>query len=182
MNLTSSLLIAPPSVTDNFWYKTVIMVTEHHKRGSIGLILNKPSRTSITDFADRLELYIDLPGFIYIGGPVNPTSLSIIHSPDWTTKNSMKINKHFSLSSSEEMLPRFAEGDYPRHWRIFSGMCSWLPNQLEKEINGTPPYHHNTSWCLSQSEHSLVFDNDSSDQWVAALEQSGVEFARNILS
>lgn len=182
MNLTSSLIIAPPSVTDNFWYKTVIMITEHHPRGSIGLILNKKSSVSITDFADRLGLYIDLPGFVYIGGPVNPTSLSIIHTPDWATTNSMKINKHFSLSSSADMLPRFAEGDCPSRWRIFSGMCSWMPAQLENEIHGNPPYHHNTSWCLAQSDQSLVFDNDLSDQWTTAITQSGIEFARNILA
>jgi putative AlgH/UPF0301 family transcriptional regulator len=43
MNLTGKILIAPPNVKGNFWQKTVIYITEHHARGSMGLVLNKKS-------------------------------------------------------------------------------------------------------------------------------------------
>ena len=80
MNLIGKLLIAPPVVKGNLWYKTVIMVTEHHRSGSIGLIINKRSPVTVNELGERLGLDIDLPGFVYIGGPISPKSLSIIHS------------------------------------------------------------------------------------------------------
>ena len=76
MNLIGNLLIAPPAVKVNFWYKTVIMITEHHREGSVGLVLNKRSQMSIKDFGEQLNYDLNLPGFVYLGGPVNVKSLS----------------------------------------------------------------------------------------------------------
>ena len=50
-NFTGKLIISPPSVKGNFWQKSVILVTEDHEKGSVGIVLNKPSQTSIEDFA-----------------------------------------------------------------------------------------------------------------------------------
>ena len=181
MNLIGSLLIAPPSVKGNFWYKTVVMITEHNSHGSVGLVLNKRSTTTVSELGEKLNLDIDIPGFIYIGGPINANSLSIIHSNEWCSSNTLRINNEFSLSSSEDMLPRFANGDIPRRWRMFAGMSGWGPTQLEAEIKGSPPYQHDTSWCLTSSNSQLVFNYDGKEQWNTSLEQAGVEFAQNIL-
>jgi putative transcriptional regulator len=181
MDLTSKLLIAPPAVKGNFWYKTVIMIVEHHEQGSIGLVLNKKSHMTINHFGDQIGLDIDIPGFIYIGGPVSPNSLGLIHSNEWRCSNTLKLNDSFSLSSSKEIMPRFAKGDFPKYWRLFFGMCGWAGNQLHDEINGEYPYSHNTSWCIATADYDLVFKTDSKSQWNAALEKSAEDFAKNIL-
>lgn len=182
MNFVGNLLIAPPSVKGTFWYKTVVMITEHHQDGSIGLVLNKRSSMTIEELGYKLGLELNIPGFIYQGGPISPKSLSILHSNEWKTKNTLKINEKFSLSSSDDMLPRFELGDMPRYWRVFSGMCGWAEHQLLSEVKGTPPYSHNTSWCTASSNLDLVFDTDNKEQWIAALDQAGLEFAQNILT
>lgn len=182
MNIVGNLLIAPPSVKGNFWYKTVIMVTEHHSEGSVGLVLNKRSQMSIVEFGEQLGFNIDLPGFVYLGGPVNVKSLSFLHSNEWTSKNTMRINDEFSLSSADDILPRLAMGDCPKQWRIFVGMCGWAEGQLLGEIKGQHPWKHDTSWCVAQADHELVFGSDNKDQWCNALDRSGLEFAQNILA
>lgn len=176
-----NLLIAPPVVKGSFWYKTVIMVTESHVEGTVGLVLNKRSQLSIKEFGNQLNFDLDYPGFVYQGGPVNVKSLSFLHSSEWSCKNTMLVNKDFAVSSADDILPRLAMGDQPKRWRIFLGMCGWGPGQLESEIKGTPPWNRNTSWCLSSSDPDLVFNLDNKDQWVAALDRSGLEFAQNIL-
>lgn len=182
MELVGNLLIAPPAVKNTFWYKTVIMVTEHHGQGSVGLVLNKRSQMSIKEFGEQLSYDLDIPGFIYLGGPVNVKSLSFLHSNDWVSKNTMRINDEFSLSSADDILPRLAMGDRPDRWRIFLGMCGWSPGQLVGEIQGNAPWQKETSWCTSSSSHELVFGSDNKDQWCNALDQSGLEFAQNILA
>ena len=181
MDLKGNLLIAPPSVKGNFWYKTVIMITENHHDGTIGLVLNKRSQLSIKQFGEQLDYDLDYPGYVYQGGPVNVKSLSFLHSPEWSCKNTMQINNHFSVSSADDILPRLAMGDSPRVWRIFLGMCGWGENQLASEIKGSPPFSHSTSWCLASSKEDLVFGSDNKDQWCNALERSALEFAQNIL-
>jgi putative transcriptional regulator len=182
MNLVGNLLIAPPAVKGNFWYKTVVMVTEHHKSGSVGLVLNKRSEMSIKQFGDQLGFDINVPGFVYIGGPVNNKNLSFLHSSEWTSKNTMQVSENFSLSSDEDILPRLAAGDHPIYWRLFLGMCGWSNGQLLGEIKGIPPWNHANSWCLASGNFDLVFGSDNKDQWCNALDRSGLEFAQNILS
>ena len=72
-------------------------------------------------------------------------------------------------------------GDQPARWRIYLGMAGWGPGQLVGEIKGIPPWDHNVSWCTSSSDSDIVFDLDTKDQWVAALDRSGLEFAQTIL-
>jgi putative transcriptional regulator len=182
MKLTGNLIIAPPSVTKKFWRETVIMITEHHTDGSIGLILNKPSTVSIADLGDQLDIELDLPGLVFIGGPINTTSISVLHSNDWVTDNTYQINDQFSLSSSEEMLTRLTNGDTPKQWRMFVGMCGWDKTQLIAEIAGTPPYNHNTSWCTATANLALAFDHTNIEQWKLAIDQSSIDFAQNLLT
>lgn len=182
MNLTGNLIIAPPAVKGNFWYKTVIMVTEHHSQGSIGLVLNKRSSMTVAELGDKLGYDIDIDDFVYVGGPISKQSLSLLHSNEWKCKNTMRINNKFSISSADDILPRFAEYDMPEKWRMFVGVCGWAPCQLENEINGVEPYTHDNSWCISSGLSDLVYTTDGKEQWWNALEQSGIEFARGILS
>lgn len=181
MDLLGKLLIAPPSVKTGFWHKSVIFVTEHDLHGSIGLVLNKRSNLSLVEFSEQLGINLDLPGFVYVGGPVNQKSLSVLHSPEWSCSNTLEINEQFSLSSSADMLPRLAARDTPEYYRVFMGMAGWAPSQLLQEISGTPPYKHENSWCLATPDYETVFGNDQSDQWCSSLDLSGQEFAQNIL-
>jgi len=181
MNFVGNLLIAPPAVKGNFWYKTVIMITEHHNHGSVGLVINKRSNLSIQDFGNQIGIPLNIEGHVYQGGPVNPQSLSFLHSNEWHSKNTLRINETFSLSSADDILPRLAMGDQPLRWRVFLGLCGWGPGQLAGELKGTPPWRKEHSWCTSSADLDLIFESDQKDQWCSALDRSGLEFAQNIL-
>jgi putative transcriptional regulator len=182
MNLVGNLLIAPPAVKNNFWHKSVIIVTEHHSHGSTGLVINKRSQISIPEFGEQLGFSIDVPGFVYLGGPVNVKNLSLLHTRDWVSTNTMQIGDHFSVSSAEDILPRLAMGDHPNHWRLFLGMAGWAPNQLAGEIKGEAPWKQETSWVLANADPELVFGSDTKDQWCTCLDNSAQQFAQSILA
>jgi putative transcriptional regulator len=182
MNLTGNLLIAPPKVRGNFWQKSVVFLTENHNRGSVGLALNKRSQMTITEFASQNNVSVDIPGFVYIGGPVNVNALTMLHTSGWACSNTMRINDDFSLSSSPDILNNLAMGNCPKQWRLFVGLCGWTPRQLENEIAGEPPYEHAKSWLLATAKPSLVFDFDTQEQWTESIEHSGSEFAQSLLA
>lgn len=182
MDIIGNLLIAPPSVKGNFWYKTVILVTEHHDNGSMGLVLNKRSQMTVNEFAQQLGFHMDVPGFLYLGGPINVKNLSFLHTPEWRCNNTMQINQDICVSSAEEILPRLALGDRPKQWRMFLGVCGWSPNQLLSEIKGLPPFDQSVSWCTAKGDLEMIFGADLKDQWMQTLERSGQEFAQNILT
>lgn len=182
MDLVGSLLIAPPAVKGNFWYKTVIMVTENHSGGTVGLVINKRSDLSLKSFGDQLGYRLDMPGYVYQGGPVNTKSLTMLHTSEWTCKNTLRINRDFSISSADDILPRLAMNDAPERWRLFLGMAGWAPKQLLAEVRGEHPYTKETSWCTANSDIDLVFGSDNKDQWCNALDRSGLEFAQTLLT
>lgn len=182
MELTGNLLIAPPTVKNNFWHKTVIFITEHHAHGSVGLVLNKRSPMSIAEFGQNLGLSLDMPGFIYVGGPVNPKNLTVLHSAEWHCSNTLSVNHNFSLSSSNDMMARIAHGDRPEYFRIFMGLSGWAPGQLMSEILGTPPWVHENSWLITKSDTDLIFGSDHHDQWCSAIDKCGSEFAQKLLA
>ena len=54
---TGKLLISEPFLPDPSFKRTVIMLTEHNEKGSVGFILNRQLDMTITDVMD------DLPHF-----------------------------------------------------------------------------------------------------------------------
>jgi putative transcriptional regulator len=182
MNIVGNLLIAPPSVKNSFWSKSVIMITEHGIQGTLGLVLNKPSNLSIMEFGKQLNMILNIPGMVYIGGPINNQSLALLHTPEWTSKNTLQISDQFSVSSADDILPRLSLGDSPKEWRLFLGMSGWANGQLINEIKGNEPYRHETSWITASPTSELVFDFEGKDQWCKAIDQSASEFAQNLLT
>lgn len=176
--LVGKLLIAPPSIKGTFFQKTVILLTEDHVQGSVGLVLNKPSQTTLKEFAHQNNVDMDVPSYVHVGGPVNIKALTMIHTNDWACNNTMRINREISISSSHEILTSIAMGKEPERWRIFVGLCGWSRGQLKNEIDGVPPYNKNQSWLTSSSDLDMIFDQDAKDQWSSAIERSGAEFAQ----
>jgi putative transcriptional regulator len=181
-NLVGNLLIAPPALSGTFFQKTVVLLTEHHLNGSIGIVLNKPSQMSVKEFARQNNVILNQPGFVHIGGPVNVKALTMVHSNDWKCTNSLRLNTEFSVSSSAEILTRMAMGDVPNRWRIFAGLCSWSKGQLQNELDGMPPHSLNQSWVTATATTNALFDYDGPEQWSESIEIAGSEFAQNIFA
>src|ERR1700758_2931336 len=72
------LLIAGPSLLDpNFW-RTVVLIVEHTDEGAFGLVLNRPSETQATEAAPVLAELVEEGSALFIGGPVQPSSLIVL--------------------------------------------------------------------------------------------------------
>lgn len=149
--------------------------------GSVGLVLNKRSQMSVKEFGEQLGMQINLPGFVYLGGPVNVKNLTFLHTSEWVSKNTMRISPDISVSSADDILPRLAMGDCPQRWRLFLGLCGWGPDQLENELKGNHPFPKEASWITATPNLDLIFGSDNKEQWCSALDHSAQEFAQNIL-
>jgi putative transcriptional regulator len=177
-NLVGNLLIAPPSVRGNFFEKSVILLTEDHANGTVGVALNKSSKVTLKEFARQNNVMLDVPGYVFVGGPVNVKALTMIHTNEWRCANTMRINSNFSISSSPEILTNLAMGYAPSQWRIFVGLCGWSRGQLQQEMEGIPPYNKNQSWLTATADPDIVFDFGGQEQWTEAVERSGNEFVQ----
>src|ERR1700720_24899 len=72
------LLIAGPSLLDpNFW-RSVVLIVEHSDEGALGLVLNRPSETTVGEAVPQLEDLLALDEPVFIGGPVQPSAMMVL--------------------------------------------------------------------------------------------------------
>ncbi len=77
-SVRGQLLIAGPSLLDpNFW-RTVVLVVEHTDDGALGLVLNRPSETTVGEAVSQLDELVDHDDQLFVGGPVQPSSVIVL--------------------------------------------------------------------------------------------------------
>ena len=76
-SLKGQLLIAAPQLDTPIFSRSVILMLDHNEDGAMGLILNQPINTLITDLAGKIfEEGFEWDKPLHLGGPV-PGSLIV---------------------------------------------------------------------------------------------------------
>src|SRR6185369_16787430 len=78
--LKGQLLLDSGQLRGSFFQRTVVLICEHNAEGAFGLVLNRAAERSVGDMvvADLPDTLKECP--LYLGGPVQPTALSFLHS------------------------------------------------------------------------------------------------------
>ena len=171
MNLTGQILVSMPSLQDERFYKTVIYICAHSSEGSMGIIINK--KIDNIFYPDLLQqLGIDKSFnkkiFIRYGGPVESERGFILHSDDYTHKETLAIDKGVALTSSLEFFDDLTSGRGPKYSILALGYAGWGAGQLEEEII-------KNSWMTIPIESSFLFDDEISAKWDRAYKLIGVD-------
>ena len=79
-SLKGQLLIATPQLLAPIFTRSVILMLEHNEEGAMGVILNQPINTTITDLAGKIfEDGFEWDKPLSLGGPV-PGPLMVLHT------------------------------------------------------------------------------------------------------
>ena len=166
---SSDLLIAPPKMPDLRFRKTVLMLTHEHENGMTALCVNKPTTHTLADIAREINLDVNINFPLYWGGPVNHGTIRMLHSNEWSIDSTLELNDQWSMTSNIAMFHHLADQDTPKFFRMMFGFCTWAPGQLEAELKGTPPWHHESSWLVAKNPGpEWLFESDPSQLWESA--------------
>ena len=161
-NLTSQLLVAHPNLRDPNFRKTVLFLSAHDsEQGAHGLVLNRPTNKSLTDFLPDHELDAlgEIP--VYIGGPVGAHELTIV-SFDWVA-GEPKVTFHSQLSLDHAQT---LAGSGPRIIRAFVGYAGWAGGQLETELQ-------QSAWIVHPATESIFGDTVKNGSWLELMKNLG---------
>ena len=160
--------------TQDFFYKTVIYVyLDDPTEGTKGIVLNMPSVLRIQQVCRQRDIFFpDSEKRIYQGGPVAGDAVIMLHTPEWQSRNTTTAGPDYLLSSDYDMFEKLAEGNEPVYWRMFAGIASWAPGQLDMELNGDFPYLPENSWLIADANDDIIFEYEGYEQWDKALELS----------
>ena len=162
------LLIAGPSLLDpNFW-RTVVLVIEHTEEGALGVVLNRPSETTVGEAVPQLEELVELAEQLFIGGPVQPSAVIVLGEFEDPTDAALLAFDDVGVlgtgSSPEESSVGLRSG------RAFVGHAGWGPGQLDGEIE-------RDDWILEPAMLDDAFTAEASDLWSEVLTRKGGNYA-----
>lgn len=169
-SLRGKFLIACKKLRDPNFYKTVVLIVEHGDEGAMGLVVNRPSSVTV---AHALSDYFKLPetdDLVYVGGPVEPASLFIIHNSNELDEDEKCIVPGVFVGSSPGVFERVVrcavEEQHDMQYRIFCGCAGWAPNQLEGELG-------RGDWHLHPANASDIFQLDPYVIWDSLRKAAG---------
>ncbi|HET8976389.1 MAG TPA: YqgE/AlgH family protein [Solirubrobacterales bacterium] len=159
-SLSGQLLIASPSMSDQF-RRAVVLMIEHNEEGAFGLVLNQPSDSTVGEVAGDLGELIGSEHVVHVGGPVQPNAVTAIgeHSePEAATKQVLGAVGMVDLDDPPEL----------HRVRVFAGYAGWGPGQLDAELEAE-------AWIVEPARPDDVFAEG--DLWADVLERMGGEYA-----
>ena len=161
------LLIASPGLVDpNFW-RTVVLIIEHTADGALGLVLNRPSETTVGDAVSELAQLLDVDDPLYVGGPVQSSALIVLAEFDRPAEAALIAFGDVGVlagDSAEE-----AAGGIRRS-RGFVGHAGWGPGQLDSEIE-------RDDWILEPAQPQDAFCEEPLELWETVLTRKGGSYA-----
>jgi putative transcriptional regulator len=127
------LLVAEPSIIgDVSFNRSVVLLAEYNKAGSVGFILNKPLAYKLSDFVP--EVTSKLP--VYNGGPVEQDNLYFIHCIPEIIPDSIEISNGIYWGGDFNAILYLLKEDKLKkdQIRFFLGYSGWESEQLEQEL------------------------------------------------
>jgi putative transcriptional regulator len=166
--LKGQLLLDSGQLHGSFFQRTVVLVCQHDAEGAFGLVLNRATGNNVgemivADLPDTLKL---CP--LYLGGPVQPSALSFLHSDAFLPDANVMPN--LSLGHSLDSLVELGESpSVTRKLKMFAGYAGWSPGQLEDEMK-------RQAWLTHPASLELVFDTAHDQLWQTILRRKGWKY------
>jgi len=168
------LLVAMPTLVNEFFSKSVIYVYEHSTQsGAVGFTLNKPLSATVGNVMEHLKIKIqdgtvsEQP--VFSGGPVGPDQGFVLH--DRMTLPETDPELGVTVSTSREILKDIATGKGPEHFVVTLGYAGWESGQLEEEIL-------KNDWLVVPFRASLLFQTPIAQRWAMAAKSIGVDLSK----
>ena len=162
------LLIAEPSIlTDDSFNRSIILLTEHNKKNSIGFILNKPLGFTVNDLIPE----INCPFTVYQGGPVEQDNLYFVHKSPDLIPDSIEVDNGIYWGGNFDSLKDLLNNQELKSSdiRFFLGYSGWDADQLSEELK-------TDSWFISNNDYPNIFATDNTTIWKNKLLQKGGKY------
>ena len=107
---------------------------------------------------------------VHFGGPVESGRGFVLHSTDYDSAETMRVNSDFAVTATVEVLKSIASGKGPSNAMFALGYSGWAPGQLDTEMQ-------NNGWLHCKADLSIVFGEDHEAKWKLAAAKMGVDLS-----
>jgi putative transcriptional regulator len=162
------ILISQPTLIDNIFTNSVILLAEHDADGSFGVILNKPSDINLSKLTDQHYSYDPI---VHFGGPVKVDTLFFIHSRS-DIPGSHELPSGLFWGGNPDVVRTLLEVNLitSEEIKFFIGYSGWSPGQLQVEME-------QNSWLVLEQNAFNVMKENVEKLWRKTLLSMGEEYA-----
>jgi putative transcriptional regulator len=162
-SLQGQLLLDGGKLHGSFFHRSVVLICQHDEEGAFGLILNRSSNSKVGEalVANLSDTVKDQP--LFVGGPVQPGTLSFLHSDAFVPEPNVMLN--LNMGHSLDTLMDLSEStSSTQKLKLFAGYSGWTAGQLDQEMA-------RKDWLVHPASLDLVFHPDPGQLWKTILRQ-----------
>jgi putative transcriptional regulator len=167
-SLVGQLLLASPSLHDPNFERTVVLIGLHSDDGAMGVVLNRPSELSVADAAPQLDEAVEDSAIVYVGGPVQPSSIVFLAEFLEPSLAGMLVLGRIGFPAPNAQIDELSEAT--ERVRVFAGFAGWGQGQLEAEIE-------QGDWIAQVALPDDVFSEEPTELWSEVLIRKGGSYA-----
>jgi putative transcriptional regulator len=163
-------LVASRSLSDANFAETVILLLDYHRRGAMGLIINRPSEVRLA------RVWPDMAGLqqrtdtVYIGGPVERNRMVLLIRSSSPLDDAKQVLDGVHVSSNRKLFERLVDqADTAGRFRVYAGYAGWAPGQLEREVE-------RGDWHVVPADAGTVFDKAPADIWPELIRKGAIRW------
>jgi len=151
------ILISEPFLSDQYFKRSIVYLTEHNEEGSLGFVLNKPLEIRIGEVVDDFP-EADFP--ISVGGPVSNNTVHFIHTLGDKIPGSVEVTGNLYWGGDFDIVKELiASGLVDKtQLRFFLGYAGWSKGQLDDELS-------ENAWLVGEISTNLVMEGIDPAFW-----------------
>ena len=159
------LLVAHPSFRDLDYRQTVLLAAPAPNGGHIGVILNRPTRRSLSSLFPEHEPSKKVLEPVRYGGPFSRGALvALVKSDTAPGAGSVQVMKNLYMAFRVNTIDSVIE-THPNDARYYVGYVGWRPGELKSEIE-------RGIWSVLSADVDVVFRKDTDGLWEEMLQQT----------
>jgi putative transcriptional regulator len=152
------LLIASPKLSDPNFHQTVLLIIEHGRGGTVGLILNRPTIVLLSEALPDVTVLKRTTHRLFAGGPVEQRQLVLLFRLTQLLPDARQIVAGVYVGTPRVLERIITQPEPTETFRAFAGFAGWAPGQLEHEmLEG--------AWGILPSDAFTIFDKDPARLW-----------------
>lgn len=152
------LLVASPSLSDPNFHQSVLLIMEHGRGGTVGVILNRPTNVLVSEALPDFTVLKRTTHRLFAGGPVERTQLVLLFRLTQLLPDTRQIVDRIYVGTPRVLERILTQPKPTETFRAFAGFAGWAPGQLEHEmLEG--------AWGVLPSNAFNIFDKDPAMLW-----------------
>jgi putative transcriptional regulator len=151
-------LVSAPAFRDPEYRQTVLIAAPTAAGGHIGVIINKPTRRSLSSLFPEHEPSKKVMEPVFFGGPFSTSALvAVVRGDRSPGAGSLLIMTNLYLAINVNTIDKIIE-ERPNDARYYVGYVGWRPGELRREID-------RGLWFVLNPDANTVFRKDTDLLW-----------------